>query len=117
MGADIIQNNLKAYYAGLFNINTDSTKRKILSVKERKVKTAFKAIKTHKGDAQTFRGTVVIPDYMQLKPITLNCIVHVKPCAQENKTVVFYELSPQPFSHNIWASFTQLWLGFKCRDK
>jgi hypothetical protein len=28
MGAGIIQNNLKAYYAGLFNINTDSTKRK-----------------------------------------------------------------------------------------
>lgn len=30
----------------------------------------------------------------------------------DNKTFIFYELSPQLFSHHIWRSLDQLWLEF-----
>jgi hypothetical protein len=54
-------------------------------------------------------------DYLQLKPITLNCIAHLKNCADENKTILFYELSPQPFTHTVWSGLNQLWIDFTCK--
>ena len=111
--AKIIAANLKAYYSGLFKINTDSTK--IPAGKIIPVTTLFKEAATTKGDLKTYTGTIEMNDYMQLKPITLNCIAHLKFCEEDNKTILFYELSPQPFTHNIWLSLNQLWLDFKCK--
>jgi hypothetical protein len=111
--AKIIAANLKAYYTGLFKINTDSTK--IPAGKIIPVTTSFKEATTAKGDLKTYTGTIVMNDYMQLKPITLNCIAHLKFCEEDNKTILFYELSPQSFSHTIWLSLNQLWLDFKCK--
>ncbi|WP_462220514.1 hypothetical protein [Ferruginibacter sp.] len=109
----IIAANLKAYYTGLFKINTDSTK--IPAGKIIPVTALFKEATTTKGDVKTYTGTIEMNDYMQLKPITLNCIAHLKFCEEDNKTILFYELSPQPFTHNIWLSLNQLWLDFKCK--
>ncbi|WP_462252209.1 hypothetical protein [Ferruginibacter sp.] len=111
--AKIIAENLKAYYTGLFKINTDSTK--IPAGKIIPVTTSFKEATTDKGDVKTYTGTIEMNDYMQLKPITLNCIAHLKFCEEDNKTILFYELSPQPFTHSIWLSLNQLWLDFKCK--
>lgn len=111
----IIANNLKAYYTGLIHINTDTAKLKAISETLRQVKTSFREIVADKEDLKTFSGTVEMLDYMQLKPITLNCIVHMRTCTQENKTVLFYQLSPQPYSSKIWSSFNQLWLDFTCK--
>ncbi len=111
--AKIIAANLKAYYTGLFKINTDSTK--IPAGKIIPVTALFKEATTTKGDVKTYTGTIEMNDYMQLKPITLNCIAHLKFCEEDNKTILFYELSPQPFTHNIWLSLNQLWLDFKCK--
>ena len=109
----IIAANLKAYYTGLFKINTDSTK--IPAGKIIPVTALFKEATTTKGDVKTYTDTIEMNDYMQLKPITLNCIAHLKFCEEDNKTILFYELSPQPFTHNIWLSLNQLWLDFKCK--
>ena len=109
----IIAKNLKAYYTGLFNINTESAKK--ASVKLIPTTTAFKKAPTHKGDLATFSGTIEMMDYLQLKPIMLNCIAHLKRCPDEDKTILFYELSPKPFTHNVWKSLNQLWLDFKCK--
>ena len=90
MSAAIIENNLKAYYTGLLKINTDPAKLTTLSEKEKEVRTSFKEVQTNNGDLKTFNGTVEMLDYMQLKRITLNCIVHVKACTQENKAILFF---------------------------
>ena len=113
--SQIIEDNLKAYYTGLININIDSVRRNSLSEKLKSVKTKFKNIKTHKGDLKTYNGTVEMLDFMQLKTITLNCIVHVRSCSEENKTIVFYELSPKPYTHDVWTGLNKLWLDFNCK--
>src|SRR4030095_1063466 len=102
MDAKIIAENLKAYYTGLFKSNTDSTRAS--TEKLIPVPTSFKKVATDKGDLETYTGTIQMVDYMQRKPITLNCIVHMKSCTEENKTILFYELSPKPFTHSNWLS-------------
>ncbi len=109
----IIAENLKAYYTGLFIVNSDSAK--VAAWKSKPVITAFKKVPTAKSDVKTFTGTIEMIDYLQQKPITLNCRAHLKYCREENKTILFYELSPQPFTHNVWTSLNQLWLDFKCK--
>jgi hypothetical protein len=113
----IIEDNLKEYYTGLIHINTDSAKLGAIPEKLRQVKTSFKEIQADKGDLKTFTGKVEMLDYMQLKLITLNCIVRMRTCSQENKTILFYQLSPKPYSDKIWLSFNQLWLDFACKKK
>jgi len=109
----IIANNLGAYYTGLFTVNSDSAK--VAAWKSKPVITAFKKVAKDKGDERTFTGTIEMIDYMQQKPITLNCRAHLKYCKDEDKTIIFYELSPQPFTHTVWTSLNQLWLDFRCK--
>ncbi len=111
--AKIIAANLKAYYTGLIEINREGYKVPVEKLIP--VRTTFKETKTYKGDKKTYTGTIEMLDYMQQKPITLNCIAHLKFCSGENKTTLFYKLSPKPFAHNNWVSLNQLWREFKCR--
>jgi hypothetical protein len=104
--------HLKAYYTGLVGINIEP--RKIPAGKLVDVKTDIKKIKTAKGDLKTFRGTIYMLDYMAQQPIILNCIVHLKSCAGQNKTYIFNEISPKPFNDSVWQSLNQLWTDFKC---
>jgi hypothetical protein len=109
---EILAENLKAYYTGLIKINTDTTK--VATEKSIPVVTSFKKIPTEKGDSETYTGTIEMTDFMQRKPITLNCMIHLRSCKEGNKTILFYELSPKPFTHNNWVNLNQLWLDFKC---
>ena len=109
MNATTLNNNLKTYYTGLVKING----RNILKIIP--VVTAFKETSKDKGDLQTYTGTIKMTDYMGQVPITLNCKVHLKLCPGEKKTFVFYELSPQTFSHKVWQSLDKLWIDFKCK--
>lgn len=109
--AGIIDSNLKAYYTGLVGING----RNIPGERLIPVVTSFKETKKDKGDLKTYVGTIRMTDYMEQKPIVLNCKAHLKSCLGENKTFIFYELSPQPLSHNIWLSLDKLWFDFKCK--
>jgi hypothetical protein len=111
MDAATIESNLKAYYEGLIQINGQAiSKEKIIPVE-----TAFKTITKENGDLKTFEGTVKMLDYMTEKPFVLNVKVHVKSCASLKNTYIFYELSPQPYTHSIWKSLNHLWVNFKCR--
>ena len=112
INAKIVENNLTAYYSGLVGRNIVS--RKIPADKLVTVKTEIKKVKTDKGDLKTFNGTIYMLDYMEQKPITLNCIVHLKSCAGQNKTFIFNEISPKPYSDNIWQSLNKLWTNFSC---
>jgi len=110
--AEIVANNLKVYYTGLVGRNIEP--RKIPADKLVPVKTAIKKVEPDKGDLKTFRGTVYMLDYMEQKPIILNCIVHLKSCPGKNKAFIFNEISPKPYSDTIWQSLNQLWTEFNC---
>ena len=107
----VIGKNLLAYYTGLINVNIDKTK--IDTTKIPAVKVLVKTKTTQKGDLKTFEGTVNMFDYMTQKPIKLNLLIHVKSCPG-NKTFVFHEVSPMPYSNEVWKSLDQLWSSFKC---
>ncbi len=111
--AKIISDNLKNYYAGLIAINTDSSKARNETYIP--VVTFFKKTQTFKDDIETYTGTIEMRDFLKRTPITLNGIVHLKYCQEVKKTILFYELSPKPFTHNNWANLNQLWLDFKCK--
>jgi hypothetical protein len=113
--AGIIAENLKAYYTGLIKTNTDSTKAS--TEKLIPVTTSFKKAPTDKGDLETYTGTIEMVDFMQRKPITLNCIVRLRFCKESNKGILFYELSPKPFNHINWVNLNKLWADFKCEKK
>ena len=105
-----LEANLKNYYSGLIKVNLDPKKIPATGIMETKVK--VQKIKTDHGDLGTFSATVEMLDYMQLKPIILNSVIHFRQYKQLNKTIVFYELSPKPFSDNVWLSLNQLWDNF-----
>lgn len=111
--AEMIAGNLKAYYTGLIKVNgSNITAEKIIPVK-----TVFKEAKKDRGDFKSFTGTINMLDYMTQKPITLNCKAHLKYCQEENKTFLFFELSPQSFSHPVWQSLDQLWFDLHCKKE
>jgi hypothetical protein len=108
----ILAGNLKAYYTGLIESNTDSIQK--ATEKIIPVTASFNKTPTDNGDLETYTGSIQMADYMQRKPITLNCIVHLKVCPENNKFILFYELSPKPYSHINWTGLNQLWTDFKC---
>ncbi len=114
LNAEILSSRLKAYYTGLMRVNIDTAKH-LLSAKDLIATTSFQKLPTAKGDRETYSGTIQMLDYMQLKTIKLNCMVHVRPCASEKRYTVFFELSPQPFTHAIWNDFKTLREGFRCK--
>jgi len=111
LNSKIIERNLKDYYTGLIGINGPN----IPGEKLIPVIVSFQEVKKDKGDLKTYIGTIKMTDYMEQKPIVLNCKVHFKSCIGESKTFIFYELSPQPLSHNIWKGLDKLWFDFKCK--
>ncbi|RFS16514.1 hypothetical protein [Emticicia sp. C21] len=109
MNASTLNNNLKVYYSGLVKSNGRSLPRITPVV------TSLKETKKDNGDLQTYVGTIQITDYMSQAPIMLNCKAHVKSCPGENKTFIFYELSPQSLSHKVWSGLDKLWIDFRCK--
>ena len=112
MNSSIVESNLKAYYTGLVGRNVQP--RKIPADKVIPVKTSFKEVKAVKGDLKTFNGTINMLDYMEQKPIILNCIIHLKACSGQNKTFIFNEISPRPYNDKVWQSLNELWTNFVC---
>jgi hypothetical protein len=109
----VIQTNLNAYYTGLIGRNIE--KRKIPAEKLFPVKTSMKEEKAGSGDVKTFRGSISMLDYMEQRPITLNCMVHVKSCAGQSKGFIFYEISPKPLTDKVWASLDLIGRSFDCQ--
>jgi len=109
-----IENNLKAYYTGLIKVNSDSSK---IADKLFPVTSSIKPRTTEKEDLKTFEGSVTMLDYISKQPITLNVVIHIRTCAGKDKTFVFHEISPMPYSDDVWKRLHQLWVNFKCDKK
>ena len=112
--AKTIENNLKAYYAGLIKVNSDSSK---IADKLFPVTSSIRSRITEKEDLKTFEGSVTMLDYMSKQPITLNVVIHIRTCPGKEKTFVFHEISPMPYSDDVWKRLHQLWVNFKCEKK
>lgn len=107
---DSIVRNLDLYYDGLIARNI--VKRNIPAEMVFKTRTMLKQSAPAGADLYTFRGTISMLDYMGKKPMKLNLIVHLKKCG--NKTILFYQLSPQPDSSPVWKRLQTLWANFSC---
>lgn len=114
MDASTLGKNLKAYYEGLVKGNI--TRRNIPAGKIIPTSVFIKNVKTEPDDLGTYNGTIGMLDYMTQKPIMLNCIVHVRTCKTENRTVVLIEISPRPFSHPIWKEINRIKERFECKN-
>jgi hypothetical protein len=114
LDARTIENNLKAYYTGLIKVNSDSSK---IADKLFPVTSSIKSRTAEKKDLKTFEGSVTMLDYMSKQPVTLNVVIHVRSCAGKDKTFVFHEISPMPYSDDVWKRLHQLWVNFKCEKK
>jgi hypothetical protein len=112
VNAEIISKNLKDYYSGLIKSSVD--KRKTPSEKIIPVKTSLAKIDPISGDNETYSGTIHLFDYMNQKPLTLNCIVHKKTCVGQSKTFIFFEISPKPIGEGVWKGLDKLWADFAC---
>jgi hypothetical protein len=107
------EKNLAAYYNGLVGRNI--VNQKIPEEELVPVTVNITRTSVDEGDLQTYSGSIGMLDYMARKPITLNCIVHVKSCADENNTFVFYEISPRPFTGSVWKDLQKLGATLECR--
>lgn len=112
MDAKTIGENMRHYYSGLVKVNGSQ----IPADKIVPVITSFREVKKEKDDQSTFEGTIHMTDYMSQKPIVLNARVHIRTCSGQNKTFVFYQLSPQAKSHEVWLRMNELWSSFNCKS-
>ena len=104
--AEILQSNLKAYYTGLVARNIIS--RNIPDNKIVPITAVIKKIKTALNDLQTYSGTISMLDYHTQELMVLNCLVHVKDSKTKNRTAIYFEVSPRPFSHPVWQTLNEI---------
>lgn len=111
--ADSIAKHLDLYYDGLVSRNIQ--KRNIPLSMVIKTKTSIRLVNTTAGDLMTFEGMVSMLDYMGRRPMTLRCIVHLRKCTATDKTILFHQLSPQPYGQPVWTKLKKLWTDFECK--
>ncbi|QEC69680.1 hypothetical protein FRZ67_21130 [Panacibacter ginsenosidivorans] len=112
--ANILQENLNAYYSGLVKRNI--IQRTIPAFKVVPTIATITKAPTMQGDTATYSGTIKMLDYIAQVPIILNCLVHIKNCTTKNNTAVFFEISPKPHEHAIWQQLNKLNDDIKCSE-
>jgi pimeloyl-ACP methyl ester carboxylesterase len=112
--AAALEKHLTAYYEGLVGSNV--TVRNIPADKVVATRVQLKSTRVDPDDAATYQGTVTMLDYMAQRPVTLHCRVGVRRCEAAGRTVVFFELSPQPLEHAVWNDLRGLKKGFACAE-
>ncbi len=108
--AATLQTSLQAYYNGLLAGNISS--RNIPANKIIPTVAAIKKTSTAVGDLATFTGTVSMLDYHAQLPMLLHIIVHVKDSKLKKAGAVFFEVSPQPFTHPVWQQLHEIEKSF-----
>ena len=105
-----LESHLKIYYEGLAAATPSVPKEKLIPV--------VVTNKTEKicdnGEAY-YEGTVLMLNYMSQKPMTLNYKISVTTCKGQDKTIVFFKLSPQGYVHYVWKGLDKVCHDFKCK--
>jgi hypothetical protein len=105
----ILEEKMKTYYEGLASATKSVPREKLIPVVAK-----FKYDPVPKGQSRDFSGTIEMLDYMQQKKQVLNAKVHSRVIPANNKTIVYFELSPQPFTHPLWKSLEKIRKEAKC---
>ena len=106
----VLEEMFRRYFDGLISNNTAKNVRdKIVPTK-----VLIKKIKPEPDDLVTYAGTIDILDYMALKPLRQNVLVHIKACADPSHVPVFFEISPKPYDDTLWTKLKSLKQQFSC---
>ncbi|MBK7668390.1 MAG: hypothetical protein IPJ32_14260 [Sphingobacteriaceae bacterium] len=108
--AKTLEGHLKVYYEGLASATKSVPREKLIPVVVKN-----KVEKTFSTYEACFEGTVYMLDYMSQKPMTLNYKIRLTTCPGEEKTFVFFRLSPQPYAHQVWKGLDKVCNDFKCK--
>ncbi len=109
-----LQVNLKEYYSGLVGRNIKS--RRIPADKIMQTNVKVSKIKTHANDLETYAGSISMLDYMTLKPMNLQVLIHLKECPNKEYKPVIIGVSPQLYKHQIWQQFSKINSSFHCNE-
>jgi hypothetical protein len=115
-----LQEMLYTYYEGLVVNGGGPVAHQIPADKKVPTKVQLKKIKPEQDDLETYAGTIDMLDYMGMKPMRLNCLVHVKACdggSDDHRHIpVFFEISPKPFTDILWSDLKRMKQHFSCTD-
>lgn len=106
-----IEADLEAYYNGLLKENTDSTK----ALTEAQMPAVVKLKQSvTEGHETLYSGEIIMRDFLSRQRIILNAKVHLSFCPDAERTILYFELSPKPFTDEVWDGLDSLWTDFKC---
>jgi hypothetical protein len=112
LNAEILEADMNAYYGGLASdVGVGKVDPSDITVTRSKVK----AVEVPEGGPLKFEGTIdTFDSFASLEAITLNFRAEVIPCSAEGRLAVFFELSPQPTTHEVWTDLHDIRKGFRC---
>lgn len=111
----VLRDNIQAYYEGLVVVGGGSVKHTIPADKMVPTKVVMKAIKAERGDVNTYAGTIDMLDYVAMKPMRLNIMVHVISCDNPGYVPILLQLSPKPYDDEVWQELRQIRQQFRCK--
>ncbi len=108
----VLEEMFRRYFDGLISNNVPKNARDKIIL----TKVQIKKIKPGPDDLETYGGTIDILDYMALKPLRQNVLVHIKSCTDKLHVPVFFEISPKPFDDPLWTKLKSLKQQFSCTN-
>ena len=114
--AGVLQDNLRIYFDGLVQIGGGAVPHNIPPDKLLPTVVHIRKIKAEPDDRETYAGTIDMLDYMAMKPIRLNVMVHVKECSAQKHVPLFIEASPKPEKDAIWNDLKRMKTNFRCPE-
>ncbi|MBS1598710.1 MAG: hypothetical protein JST75_10845 [Bacteroidetes bacterium] len=108
-----LQQNLEDYYTGLTRGRAVAEKLDMNAWTPAKAK--VQKIKATTGDRETYDATAYIFDsQVTKKPGVLYFKIHIKDCADQNRTILIIEVSENPYSAAIWQQLDKINGDFRC---
>jgi hypothetical protein len=114
--AGILQHTLQVYYDDHIAGAVIRRNLKIAPGIIKPVQVTIKQIAAEPDDRDTYTGTISMYDYLGGKPIVLNFFAHIKSCSAQNHLPLFWEISPQPINHPLWARLKEMKQKFSCGE-
>ena len=110
--SDQLKQNLTDYYEGLVGRNI--RERMIPVNKVTPIAVNITEKKKEENDEATYTGVVTMTDYLDVNysAVTLHVVIHQKKCGEH--TALIFQISPQPFQHQIWKQLNDILQGFFC---
>jgi hypothetical protein len=111
--AERLNSTLKTYLEGLSRAVEEKNKK--FDPKSATVTAHLQEMKAAQDGQQHFEGKVEAYDpFKTHQRQTLNMRGEVFRCPAPGKTVVFFQVSPQPMTHKVWERLKQIREGFRC---